>query len=93
MKEDLRVRVPRFLQVEADLIRGRSVGDRPQLHIDDVDCNGTALDVVRGRPLYKTKLLKKLKRQVAELEELRAFVESKGNRNLTQEELISILKD
>lgn len=82
-------RIPKFLQIQD----GRTVGTRPKLDIDDITENGTALDVVRKRPLYRTKLIKKLRRQIAELEELKAFVDSKGDRNLSKEELENIFKD
>lgn len=82
-------KVPKFLQIKD----GQTVGTRPKLDIDDITENGTALDVVRKRPLYRTKLIKKLRRQVAELEELKAFAESKGSENISKEELENIFKD
>ena len=83
-------KVPRFLQVNPG---DETVARRPHLHIDEVEEKGTALDVVRGRPLFRTKVIKKLKRQLAELEELNAFVEKKGNLNITKEELERIMGD
>ena len=82
-------RIPKFLQIKD----GQTVGTRPKLDIDDITENATALDMVRKRPLYRTKLIKKLRRQIAELEELKAFVDSKGDRNLSKEELKNIFKD
>lgn len=81
--------VPRFLNLED----GRSVSSRPRLHIDEVAETGTALDVVRVRPMLKTKIIKKTKRRLAELEELKTFVDKKGYLNISRTELEAILKD
>lgn len=81
--------IPRFLKVDD----GQTVATRPRLHIDEVYENGTVLDVVRVRPTLRTKIIKRTKRRLAELEELKAFAEKKGSLNLTKSELETILKD
>lgn len=81
-------RVPKFLKVED----GRTVATRPRLHIDEVYENGTVFDTVRVRPTLRTKIIKKTKRRIAELEELKAFAEKKGILNPTKADLEAILK-
>lgn len=70
---------------------GRTVAQRPRLYIDEASGNATALDILQRRPLYRTKLIKKLKRRIAEFEELRAFAESKGDKALSEDKLKDIL--
>ena len=81
--------IPKFLKIED----GRTVATRPRLHVDEVAGTGTALDVVRVRPMLKTKIIKKTKRRLAELEELKTFVDKKGYLNISKTELEAILKD
>lgn len=81
--------IPRFLNTED----GKTVGTRPRLHIDEVYENGTVFDTVRVRPSLRTKLIKKAKRRLAELEELKAFADKKGLQNITRAELEAIFKD
>ncbi len=79
--------IPRFLRAQD----GRTVAQRPRLYIDEVSENATVLDILQRRPLYRTKLIKKLKRRIAEFEELRAFAESKGDKALSEDKLRDIL--
>lgn len=82
-------KTPKFLQIRS----GETVARRPHLDVDDAKGDATALDVVRKKPLYKTQLIKKLRRRISEFEELRAFAEKKADKGLSKSKLEEILKN
>ena len=91
MTEEIkRNRTPRFLQSSP---HERSLSTRPHLPVDDLMDGGTALDTARKLPMHRTKIYKQVKRRIDEMEEFRAFAESKADKALSIEALKDILEN
>lgn len=71
-------KVPKWLRPTGTLPTGR-----PELPIDQVEENGTALDTAHGRPSLRFRTYKKVKRRLAEMEELHEWIEKKGVKETT----------
>ena len=69
-------KIPKWLQ-------GPVPSGRGELDIDCVEEDGTALDVVPKKPSYKWKTMKKVKRRLAEMEELHEWIRKKADKDET----------
>lgn len=69
-------KIPKWLQ-------GPVSSDRGELEIDYIEEDGTALDTVLKKPSYKWKTMKKVRRRLAEMEELHEWIRKKADKDET----------
>lgn len=69
-------KIPKWLKVT-----GKDFSQREALEIDSLEEDGTALNTAPSRPPYKFKVYKKVKRRLAEMEELHEWVEKKSEQS------------
>lgn len=70
-------KVPKWLQ-------GPVSSGRGEMDIDYLEGEGTALDTAPGRPPYRWKTAKRVKRRLAEMEELHEWIRKKADKDETQ---------
>lgn len=70
-------KIPKWLQ-------GPVSSGRGEMEIDSLEEDGTALDTAGKRPPYKWKTAKRLKRRIAEMEELHEWIRKKADKDETQ---------
>ena len=69
-------KIPKWLKAT-----GKDFSQREALEIDSLEEDGTALNTARNRPPYKFKVYKKVKRRLAEMEELHEWIEKKSEQS------------